>query len=601
MIREIEIPFYINEIKTERKNFPSRYKLFGGDTETYFSKKRDRQEVFMFQMAHERQGKLICDVVEVTAENALDKFLDYLEKNITQNNPNFVYFHNLNYDVVALLMDSSPDMAQNFFASKFEFDLGDWNIRLIHGRANFCFMKYQGKTMVYLLDSFAFYKTSLSKLCDTLGLPYKKLKRPDKLGEKKFSIKDKKFLEYAKVDAYSEYYVGKHIMDLHQDSDIFPCVSIAQMAQRIFKKEFIKEDSKIRLPHIEIIRASVLSYHGGRNYFNGKHGVYKNIRMLDIVSAYPDAMKSLPCFCDNGEYTRINNYKKYAIAIYCISGEILEKKYRCLMSHEGVVIQDNKFHKIWTTCFELETMKKHNSIRIEKIHGIEYANTCDHYPQLSGYVDKYFALKNQTKKTDTRYDAYKLLLNALYGKFIQCIKQGEHDGATIIEVAPGEFISVEPRHYTAGGLFNPFIASLITGHTRAKLYNLMLKYQAIHASTDSVMTQQKIESSDLGKNLGDLTVEMDGCTCILLRNKLYLFTDKTGKLLEKCALHGFLGTRQQLHGMIQRGNNTYRVRRMVKILQSLRSTDGVAPLVFQDESRELKLDFLLDKLPVYER
>src|SRR5262249_43213190 len=118
---------------------------------------------------------------------------------------------------------------------------------------------------------------------------------------------------------------------------------------------------------------------------------------------------------------------------------------------------------------------------------------------LASYVRFFFALKQATPKHDPRYATYKLLLNALYGKLIQVTTHRSY--------ASGEEESV------AGSLFNPFFAAQITAHCRAHLHRIEHMYQALHSSTDSIMT--RAANVVTGTALGDLTEEGRGRWLVL--------------------------------------------------------------------------------------
>lgn len=143
---------------------------------------------------------------------------------------------------------------------------------------------------------------------------------------------------------------------------------------------------------------------------------------------------------------------------------------------------------------------------------------------------------------------YKLCLNSLYGKFIARHRDFE----------TGDKIG--------GSMFDPSIASLITGFVRAKIHRLEHKYNALHTATDGLITQKTPKKSDLGINLGDLKQENYG-PCLILRNKLYLHYDESGKLI-KSGLHGFEGSPDELLKIWKSAKKTYSIKRLTRWSES---------------------------------
>jgi hypothetical protein len=105
------------------------------------------------------------------------------------------------------------------------------------------------------------------------------------------------------------------------------------------------------------------------------------------------------------------------------------------------------------------------------------------------------------------------MLNSISGKFIQTRKRNKmphYDLSADKLSSTGDLIG--------GGMFHPFIASLITGHTRAKMHRLEHQYRAIHTATDGIFTEQDLSGADLGKaGLGSLVNEACG-ELLLMRN-----------------------------------------------------------------------------------
>jgi hypothetical protein len=152
-------------------------------------------------------------------------------------------------------------------------------------------------------------------------------------------------------------------------------------------------------------------------------------------------------------------------------------------------------------------------------------------------------------------ELYKLLLNALYGKLMQ----------------------------ESGRLFNPFWASQITGHCRARLHQLEHQYCALHSSTDSILTQARNIAT--GGGLGELEINARG-RLVLLRNKLFVLLDPEARVL-KSSLHAFQGSADDLLALIRRGGGPYTVSHMVKPREALRRREK--PFRWIEQHRHLEI------------
>jgi hypothetical protein len=101
-------------------------------------------------------------------------------------------------------------------------------------------------------------------------------------------------------------------------------------------------------------------------------------------------------------------------------------------------------------------------------------------------------LKQQYKgKDELAYHTSKILMNSLYGKFVQLIEQGDDK-------------------WRAGSSWNPIYASYITAETRIKVSQLQLKYSSIRAvHTDSVISDKPLPYAKTN-TLGALSYEIEG-------------------------------------------------------------------------------------------
>ena len=101
-----------------------------------------------------------------------------------------------------------------------------------------------GKQEWLLLDTSAFFKGSLARICADLNLPVQKLAPPTYLGMRRPGPAERAAFEaYALNDAKAAYALGFHIAERHKEFGIGPSYSIANMAGRIFQERFLQPGS----------------------------------------------------------------------------------------------------------------------------------------------------------------------------------------------------------------------------------------------------------------------------------------------------------------------------------------------------------------------
>ena len=579
MKKRIYIPANLKTIKPNHLSLYENYKIFACDTETA------NGDIFSFQIKYDNKN----EIYSVSPNNAFDKLMELIDNNIQHHQYAYVFFHNLSFDLTALLKERYE---KEFLKNYFEFKWFDYKCHIYCSKTWFCeFINRKRRTKIYFLDSHNFLPYSLKKVAEDLNLEYKKLEKPKGLGEKKFDInKDKEFVEYALQDTNIQYEVAKFIMQIHKEFKARISVSLPQLSSRIFRHYFLRKGEQISLPPDDVIEASLLSYHGGKNGLYVEGGFYENVSEIDLNSAYPYAMKQLPSFL-KGRYIKVNSYQgTKLIGIYCVNGK-LRCPYNIFFDHNFKPISDGNVKDIWITCYELEEALNHNEFDMTSCWGYVWIPESDKNP-LADYVDYFYKKKQETPKTNSMYHFYKLALNSLYGKFIQAVEVNDMDD----ELAKADFEEIEDEEgniiikrvqktFKAGGLFNPFIATLITGKVRAMIHQLEHKYKAMHTATDSIKTQLPV--SGCSNELGGYKLEVKG-DCLILRNKLYLHFDENKKL-KKYALHSFWGDIPTLLRLYNNKQNKYKVPHLYRIREAIRQ-DKKALATIETE-RTLNIDW----------
>jgi hypothetical protein len=344
----------------------------------------------------------------------------------------------------------------------------------------------------------------------------------------------------------------------------------------------------------------LLSYHGGKNNITVDAGWYEGVTSLDISSAYPDAMAELPAFSNEKLYKKFSAKSAKEVpdlGVYQVSGKVAECNWPVLFSH-GFKPLSGAIDRVHVQGYELNEALRSGELKPTRIVGTYYDRDKDHQaPALRGFVDTFYKLKEAETDPVLRY-MQKLVLNSVSGKFIQTRKRGS---CAFTDIDAGTTVSAS--ELIAGGMFHPFIASAITAHTRARIHQIEHKYKAIHTATDGIMTQSPNAKAQ-GRGLGALTVEAEGATLLLLRNKCYVLYTKKGKKtvpsrvfggkhIRKYALHGFQGSVTELERLVGSGRRKYEVNRPNRLKEALKR--GLVPNQFVRRVYALKIGALAVK------
>jgi hypothetical protein len=555
--------------------------VYGGDTETVKGKPNSLQFY---------SEDVACDDIFFVDEKSASKtFLRWCMAR-RRNALHVVYVHNLAFDLVEFLWGSHKRLVSD--GSEFNFHVSGAHIHGVYGTPTFASISVGKDRRVLLIDSFSFYRSSLENAAQIFcpGLP--KLSRPKDLGGIRRTARDKSFVKYAMRDAVIAYHLGRAIEAMHQEYDLQQCVSVADMASRIFRHAFLTYT--IPQPTRDVIECALLAYHGGKNNLAAKPGWHTGVKSLDIKSAYPHAMREMPAFSNEKLYRRYRAKRVRQVpdyGVFYVTGRVDPCKWPSVFSH-GFKSINGDVEGIAMHGFELNESMRAGEMHVSKIRGWVYDHERDHQaPALRAFVDDFF-LKKETTKDKGMRQWFKFTLNAISGKFIQTRKRGT---CAYTDIDADK--TVNASELIAGGMFHPFIAAGITAHTRARIHRLEHQYKALHTATDGIFTQSRVNLKN-SSALGALSLEAEG-DLLLIRNKCYvLYTDKAtpdsypskafeGKHIAKAAKHGFQGSVHDLERLIATGQRKYTVNRPHRLKEALKR--GLTPNEFQRREYSLKV------------
>lgn len=519
-------------------------------------------------------------IMFVNSENVTRRFLSLLEALPDKRLILFVYYSK--FDLPILLFP----YLHYFSEDGFDLKIQGWQLKVFCSK-NYWASLYHAKTGKYvqIIDIFNFFKGGLDKVAKDMKVGIRKLKRPANIGEYAFSRKDKKYIRYAMQDAQVAYELGKMIAKHHKEFDIPVSLSAPKMAELIFRKHFLNVGDEYLLPETEkCLSYSLHCYHGAKNaYYLDHPAFFRKIFDYDIISAYPFAMSILPSFL-TGRYRAVAGFYPDVLnrpGVYFLHAKLKPCRYGIFSTMGFRYIREGGTVKIFATGYEILEALRAKELEILYINGFVFESTATRNP-LQEYVRYFYEHKKKAKNKSASYELYKLLLNSLYGKWVQTNPVQQEK----IEVGEDLSMKLLPASKVAAGLFNPFIASQITGFIRAELHRLEHKYHAIETSTDSFKTRKEITFRHK-QSLGGLELKFAG-SGLFCRSRLNLLLD--GRKIKGCALHGFWGTAKDLYNLYASQSTTYLISRMPLVRESLLHR-GKQAFIMHDEVRELNVNW----------
>lgn len=513
---------------------------------------------------------------------AIDVFIRQLEK--LKPGHYRMYGHNLEFDMLSALWEERAKMRDG----NIDMRIGNWEIHGRYSKPVFAVFD-DGERYIELVDSMLWFQTSLEKAGALVCPDLPKLKRPEGLGEVMFAANDDDFVEYAMRDAVVAYHLGHAIEKFHEELDIVPQISLASMAAAVFRRHYLQDDIW-QPPMIDWMAGAAASYHGGVNRVqpNASPAWHTNVTALDLSSAYPHAMRRFPAFSNESGYKNFKSrnarslYRVEEHGIYKISGRATECHWPALFDHNFKPL-DGRFNDVWVSGYELNQALESDEVKLFSVKGFLYDSSGEsNYSPFAAFVDFFYRMKAEAADPVMRY-MYKIMLNALTGKFIQTSPD-----FTLVD---GKLVKIK----RAGGLYHPFIASLITGHTRSVMHIQEHKYQALHTATDGIFAPGR-HTGATKKELGAFVTEGYG-DLALFRNKLYIFyTDERSdgaspsavfkdRFILKCARHGFQGRVADLEQMLVSTLREYTTNKPLKLKTAIKRKE--APNKFVVEGRRL--------------
>lgn len=334
------------------------------------------------------------------------------------------------------------------------------------------------------------------------------------------------------------------------------------------------------------------SYHGGR-FEVFKKGTYKNIFEYDVNSMYPSQMINLfDCLNTSFHYTKdIDELPKNTFYGFfkCKVKQNNENINLLPQNLNGLLVYPKGNFETYCILPEIELLDKYN-IEYEIIDGY-YGITHDKIYPFKDIINFIFSERKKYDKSDFISSLYKIIMNSLYGKFIEInINIDDEINTDILNMIIDESTKdLKNKSFVAGKYFCPIYAAYITGMSRCKLYDTIMNNNydnIIGCFTDSIISTDPIRC-DVGNNLGQWE-KTEYETCNMVGTGMYQFDGEKGK---KIRMRGF-----HMQGMKDFSfetflNNEYKSNKSIKLKESIIQNRIEDFNVIMEQEKTINLNF----------
>jgi len=398
-------------------------------------------------------------------------FWQFVFVNCHSKNKLWVIAHNISFDFT--VVEGFKHLRAEGFKCKFFYSSGITTLIKVTKRGS----------SIMFVDSLNWFKESLEKIGDRLGLPKGKID---------FDTADESALStYCHRDVEILIEIYRHLVRFLEGNRISRlCYTIGSTAMAAFL--FRHYRTKIYIHNnAEAIALERAAYKGGRTecFYIGELN-YGPYHVLDVNSLYPYVMQinRYPV-----KYRKIvHNLRLADLRYYLEQYAVTARVFLETPSPIYAVRQDRTLFPTGTFTTVLSTPEIIHALDQGHILGVETAVIYDQANIFTSFVDRFYALRQDFKTADNPLFEHfcKILLNSLYGKFGQKAQQWKKIG-----VCPGEPDRIEDcidavthrrkqLRYLFGEVFElighteslhsfPAIAAHVTAYARLYLWRLM--------------------------------------------------------------------------------------------------------------------------------
>ena len=423
----------------------------------------------------------------------------------------WVFFYNLGYDADCILKLLPEDILKQYkWKKELRFQYNKYKIHYIDKRK---LTISKGKHSVSCYDIAQYYnKQSLDVASETIGISldqeYLEIKKKRKILSKFYYSRNKRQIRaYCIEDCkltkeLSEYWIStfEAVFGFYTHN----WISAGYLAEKVLISNEIPIPFFNELPY-SLQELARNSFYGGR-FELIKRGFIGECYLYDLNSAYPYALTTLPDITKGRWFESKKIHPKAKLGFFFIEANISDKvkiaPFPFVKKNRTICYPSGKF-RTHVTLDELLMVKDDPEIKYKILESWQFIpNKNTTYPFKKFIKQQYYKRLELKEEHNPLEKAIKIVLNSIYGKMAQ------------------------RTNNVIGNLFNPVIASYITGYTRRQLYDFTKKNKldsyVVAYATDSVACQKKIKNLD-SKKLGKMKLDKSATDVIFLSNGFYLF------------------------------------------------------------------------------
>jgi len=452
---------------------------------------------------------LIADSVENFLDNTItfERVAEFLFK----HEGKWIFFYNLSYDAECVLKLLPEEiLIQYKWRKELRFQYKKYKIHYIDKRK---LTISKGKHSVSCYDIAQYYdKKPLDVAVKSIGISldqdYLEMKKKRSIFTKfHYSRHKRQIRAYCIEDCRLTKLLCKHWIDTFETVYKFYThnwISAGYLAEKVLIKNDIQIPLFNELPY-SLQELARNSFYGGR-FELIKRGYIGECYLYDLNSAYPYALTRLPNITNGRWFESDKIHLKAKIGFFFIEANVSDKvkiaPFPFVKKNRTICYPSGKF-RTYVALDELLMVKGDSNIQYTIIESWQFIpkKNCS-YP-FKDFIEKQYYKRLELKQDKNPLEkAIKIILNSIYGKMAQ------------------------RTNNVIGNLFNPVIASYITGFTRRQLYDFTKKNKlddhVVAYATDSVACQKKIPNLD-SKMLGEMKLDKHATDVIFLSNGFYRF------------------------------------------------------------------------------
>ena len=487
--------------------------IYTGDIESYL----DDNNEWVFKI-----GNVYNGYTHTTFNNVLD-FFEYVS---SRNQIKFVYFHNLDFDLL-------------FFLKFLDNSYID-NVEILRSGNTIISAKFKDITFI---NSFMLFPMSLKSIVKDFLVVEDK----DWLNDKSnvLSLKYDVLIKYCRKDCYYLYNaLAKFFNEVSQYYDK-KFLTISSLTLNIFTRNFLNNENIFLDENRNILSEKEYYYGGHTEKFINEVYRFKGLKYYDVNSLYPDCMRF--CKVGVGKSKFIKNSLKSLkwlkqndkVFLASVRLNIIneddriffsridgENRNKLLFGEHDYIISEVSFDYIIK--YEIEILKVY---RVNYYEGYEYI--------FKEFIEKFYAYRDISK---FHKSVYKMLLNYLYGKF------GQREETKKVFINPNNFLEFDyivdngshilcekddTLHFSKIKYLRKDIAGKITELARIKMseYRKEIKKnggEVFYQDTDSIITNIELDEKFVdSKKLGYMKLEnkQGDLNGYIIGAKLYYLTN----------------------------------------------------------------------------